>query len=130
MNESILASECLKLVISGSKVVASILLQVLGNCLSEADVSVETSADSRAALSNLVNILKRLDNTFLALFELVNVGAEFLTKRQRCGILCVGTTNFADVSKFIALSSQSFSQADKLWQEAFISFHDGCNVHD
>lgn len=114
MNEGILGSKSLELVISGSEVVACIFFQVLSNGLSEANVSVETGTDSSATLSDLVNIFERLNNTLFALFKLVNVSTEFLSESERGSILGVSTTNLDNVFKLVALGSKSLSEASKL----------------
>ena len=73
MDKSILGGESLKLVGSSSELVSSLLLEVLGNLLSESNVSVETSANSGTTLGNFVNILEGLNDALVAVFELVNV---------------------------------------------------------
>jgi len=130
VDEGILSGEAFELVISGSELVASIFLQVLSNGLSEANVSVEASADSGTTLSDLVNILKRLDNTLLALLELVNVGTEFLTKSERGSILGVGTANLANVLPLVALGSESLPKADEFGEKALVGLHNSGDVHN
>lgn len=130
VHKRVLGSESLELVVSSSKGVAGILGQVLGNSLSETDVGVETSADSSASLGDLVHIIKRLNNTLLALLQLVDVGAKLLTEGQGSSILSVGTANLDNVRELVALQGEGLSETDQLGQEALISLQNGRDVHD
>lgn len=51
---------------------------MLNNCLSETNIGVQTSSDSGTTLSNLMNVLERLNDSLFALFKLVNIGSKLL----------------------------------------------------
>lgn len=129
VDESVLGSQTFELVRSCVEVVAGILLEVFADGLSKTDVGVETSTDSSAALSDLVHILKRLDDALLSLLELVDVGAKLLAESQRSGILGVRATNLYDVVELVALGSEGVLETTELGQKDLVHFHNCSNVH-
>ena len=110
MNKGILGRQSFELVGRSSEIVTSLLLQGSRNLLSKASVSVETSADGGASLSDLVHILQALLNAQLAIFQLVHITREFLAQGERRCILSVSSTNLHDVVEFGALSIKGCSQ--------------------
>ena len=105
VHQSIFGCEGLKLVGGSAEVISSFGLEVVSNLLGKAVVRVQTSADRSASLSNLVDILKALSNTPLAVSQLVHVARELLAEGERSGILGVSATDFDDWPKLFSFLS-------------------------
>ena len=80
VHQRVLAGESLELVGSGSKIVSSLLFEVISDLLGESDVCVQTGSDCGASLSNLVDVFKGLNYAHVAVAQLVHVSGELLAK--------------------------------------------------
>jgi len=128
VDKRILCSEGLKFVVSGLERVSSFLLQVLSNCLSKASVGVEACADSSATLGDLVDVLEGLNDAFLALLKLIDVGRELLTEGKGSCILGVRAADLDDVVELVALGCEGVLEATELGQKTLVGLHHGSNV--
>ena len=107
MNKGITSSQTFELVYGSDEGVSSFLLEIVGNVLSKSNKGVESSSDGSSALSNLMAVLKRLNDALFGLFELVDVGSKLLTKSERSGVLSVCATNLDNVVELVALCFKS-----------------------
>jgi len=130
VDEGVLTSEGLELVGRSHEWVASLFLQVVSDCLSESGESVQAGSDSGASLSNLVDVLESLLNSFVVVLQLMDVGGELLTESERSGILSVSATNLDDVCELVPLGSELVSESLQLGQESLVNLKHSCDVHD
>ena len=130
VHQSIFGCEGLKLVGGSAEVISSFGLEVVSNLLGKAVVRVQTSADRSASLSNLVDILKALSDTPLAVSQLVHVARELLAEGERSGILGVSATDLHDVVELSTLGVESICEGSQLGEQALIDLENGCDVHD
>ncbi len=128
MNQSILGSEKLELVFAGFERMSSLLGDVVGNLLREADVGVKSSADGSASLGKLIDALEGLLNPLDVTAAHGNVSRELLAKSQRCGILGVRPSDFDDVLELVALRLEGVSQTREVRQQKAVGLADGGDV--
>ena len=128
--KSIFSSKRLKLIRSSPEFIACLLLEVLSDLLSKADISVEACAYGRTSLSNLIDILKRLSDAFVAVAQLVHVTRKLLAEGQGRGILSMSPTDLYNIVEFSPLGIKRVSKSFKLGQKSLVDFENGGDMHD
>ena len=109
VHEGVFGSQGLELVLRSSKFITCLLLEVLGDLLSEALIGVEAGADGRTSLRDLVDVLEGLGDAFVTVAQLVDVTGELLAEGQRRGILGMSPSNLDDVVELGPLRIESVS---------------------
>ena len=102
----VMGSERLKLVGRGDEGQAGDLGDLFGNLLGKADRRIEAGSDSGAALCQFVKARKRDLQALDGRGDLRGIAAEFLAKRQRRCILCVGAADLDDMRESLRLGVQ------------------------
>lgn len=120
----------LELVLSSPKFITCLMFQILGDLLSETDVSIKAGADGCTSLSNLIDILEGLGDAFVAIAQLVHVTGELLAEGQGCSILSMSPTNLNNIVEFSPLGIERVSQSIKLGQESLVNLENGGDMHN
>lgn len=97
--------------------------------LSKANIGVEAGADGCTTLGNLMDVFKRLNDSLVAIAQLVHVGRELLTEGQWSRILSVGAADFDDVLIILTLKLEGIGQGGQLRQKTLVDLEDGSDVH-
>ena len=80
-------------------------------------------------MSDLIDVLKSLLDTSVAISQLMNVAREFLTESKRCGVLGVSSSNLDDVVELSALGIKNISKSSEFGKKVLVDLENSSDVH-